>query len=1846
MEFNNNFFSFPPDFNSDNPYRILGLHEGATKREIKKAFNAIIKTYHQDRSHDKALTEKITDAKNRLLNPTSSDHDNLIVRPNAGALLYRFLTPSEVFKIKLKNWKYQGSFSDTIPFQKPPINNPEKSPFYTNVAHQAYYNLIYQDVPSLEQLLNLLSQNKIQPIQLPIIAEGLKQFLNSTKAYSPSSITPYRDNWSPFLKVRAEELNKISTQISAIDHELKKHPFIFTPPSQEEIDEALKLKAEIDAEYAVFPEKIFRTFKAILNQHTQLNSNTTTCHVINPTPDRLKKLGSIPIHQIKPIAKDRRDESTCKTCNKTLSLFQWMQKCTLCGHSSCSDCLQFRKFPEYQKPIRVCKSHGPSHYYQDWQNLIFDNPQQAGKLTKTYLLLLDVAGFANRQDFPSLAMNFIKAGSFDLAFQCYYSNGGDWLNLASVLCENKFYDKAWHALELMKTQSVSFTEEVLETLDPKEVSAYQVRDPRTKRLEDGSYQVYTRKKRISTRILNSSDWSAYAEKFSRSQPALALLCLRKAHCVDKDHLKESLKHYLAPLQQLILANAIQDPIQKDLLNCCLTEMLNEEKYASIRYEVLAFCYILENLTQEMWIQKINALEYSHVEPMLKLMDRNFKCDWKSITLKADRDHLRWPFLQNVTFEPWMDHLIKAALSPDNEVSVSYLLAQKPKEDFLERRDQYLRSGQWVKALICHRLKKDALSWPELAQKLQNNFPLASLLCHSLSEENIGNLGDRFFKEGKFLDALSCYLHQKDFSKISSQIKQLKKAEDRLIYQISLWKQTADPLEFKNLCQMLIAQKDLATLQKMMISALQENQKFDRFFCMQMLFQTNLSIAEKIGLLTEMTLFCGTKEVKEWHQSQLLAVQKTLEKMVLRAFMECSLKDLLNLCDLYNSLTWDMFDSILKEFTEDSTSGPYKSAFLFMQSLHFLHHPEGPQVWDAMQVLTKAMMNFSDEETLPFYVQLIKKIADLPPSSLMFQSGELAVLNFPNLSQFTGRLKGSSMIKLMELTEKTISQLTHKQSAMCYIDLQMALGADGSVGSCLSGSLELLKIMLHLKDPHKIYAYKKGIFELVHIAFSLAYFHLCPPTRLYTYKASIAILTTAFEKAKRINTEEQNLLTALHQEYERISKIMPLAFDLSSLFDTYYLNFINQKITSPYLKMMRDDPSQMHNPQWQYQIFSGIWQHWFDENEFDFKVERERTMKALLEEKGNSMSDVEALMKWPALIRDKDGWLAPEPLPLFLSEATFARVDGVSFNLETGEIAFTFTSSDDPMEQLFDMNDVRDILKGNITGAQFTLDQPDPDLLDHPFQEMRYAPEVLARTNYLATMLHADLLLKMLSMETEISAEPPFALRDIKSHLLNRLPEELKKKFEEYYETRHAHTAARAHRFWIQAGNLYFNKTRVGNIINYKFGECEMSVKKHLLKRDENGKLVDAPEDVEIEDVEYEKGNPKIPPDSTISGQKPRKKKTPETIFAELMTAEYTNLSKSFPELARLKELAKLQAIAQFAWEIDLSIKAHSSSIKIDDQAIHNLLNELRKAITYPTNAETLLDKHLKLNNVERHMLPSWQLQEEKRKMESLAKENDQKQVSELTTLLCQEFNVPPSYKSTLEMYVNIWLLSNQTDSLISLIKGYAESHKKQEVLNLYKINHTFSNTGMTFLKQPIGQDKCTWVPAAFKKNSGHRVYGGVNMNGTRVPCVPGGIGSTLPPRGPFVAIHQHRVVLHSNGTITGTNTRIDPVTGNPYQDLNPNTGTPYSNPSNYNALLIQGVVRDQWNAHKYNPTFSSYWQTGVGYTDTHHYTRHYHIDSVHFHKTNGYTTCLYNGESTVYKSGDKTHRCGAGCNHG
>lgn len=121
---------------------------------------------------------------------------------------------------------------------------------------------------------------------------------------------------------------------------------------------------------------------------------------------------------------------------------------------------------------------------------------------------------------------------------------------------------------------------------------------------------------------------------------------------------------------------------------------------------------------------------------------------------------------------------------------------------------------------------------------------------------------------------------------------------------------------------------------------------------------------------------------------------------------------------------------------------------------------------------------------------------------------------------------------------------------------------------------------------------------------------------------------------------------------------------------------------------------------------------------------------------------------PMIVRCEKGWMVPGKSDLNMGKMSFNSVDGLVVDIEQGTFKI-IVSTDENLEPLCDGQDIDEIVVKGLSHSVFSLDQADYELDYHPFQLMRFSPKRLENTRYLATLLAADYLLKMIATNTEV-----------------------------------------------------------------------------------------------------------------------------------------------------------------------------------------------------------------------------------------------------------------------------------------------------------------------------------------------------------------------------------------------------------------------------------------------------------------------------------------------------------------
>lgn len=1731
--------SFPDKVNY---YNVLKVSTTATLAEIKKARNKLALEMHGDKGGNDEVMKIINAAFNVLSQPElrkkydlEKDDDNDYNASILSGFLHVGRKLSEEWVEKINFWKNVDPSQDKTLFRNPnSVNGEVLKSPHPSSPLSDCQNLLRSAVPLVDQSLSLILPKEIWTWSFTKIKILKKEILNSSL-------------WSAQLPPEEQEPKPLN--INYNQHIQQVNALLNAPIYDFVIPDIRNITQTVLKHYSTVS-------KSILPSTDRHPAGTLVTLCPNP-PAMQGELGYIPTHTVNGNSVTlKTDAADCNDCKQPFGIFLWKSNCMLCGNVNCNDCLTVRKVPDYIEPVQVC--HGcdqdrSQSYKLNWTSPL-DNPAVRQTVTRKYLALLDELGYANQADFLNWADLFFEEGRYDLAIQCTYSGCGDWMALAFKMAEKQRFSEAKRCLHLIQNQSKQW-------------------------------------------------WIAQGDVLATHHPTLALLCYQRGGLNPQEYINKAIQFCNDQIaKKCLITAAKQSQNEQTLFTSAYEQAIKHNKY-----DLAIFCVIQANLPLNKWITIINEVDIQFIEPFIQSCNTIFRCNWNKICLKPDRDHFRWQFLGKPDFKLWLGYLEQLLKQDFGQYSIPYFRSKMRNENFIIHRDDYLASGDYSKMLLCHCLIHNQLAWKELAQKLRCKDESACLAAYLCDADPIEEIGDQVSTHKHFSLALRCYLQAGNSQKIKELLTKLSNKEDaqtRLLYQFVLWKNEPENSQLIiDICRLLLTNPANAkSIQNIVIACLKKMRLVDNLSFYKVLIQTGISDKELLGLLERISSLPLNSTDQAWYNQTLASFQTTFKTSLRLAIYHCSLKEVFSLIDLFHPFTVTTIQELLKELKVDRIErGPLKSVCLIVNSLSNLINPTSAKLLEAMNDLTEAMLGDPSEDSMNFYSKTMEKIsAYTMMDEWKLRGKEIENVTAPEKSEFKDRLRRTPNLKMIIRSEEAIEKFKPFDAAMSYIDLCMAIGhAPGLVGGFLSAALSLLKAMQESKNnPHDCFAYRKAIVELVTTAYTLGHARLCPATRLHALRSSIAILTAAFKQSPTISAHEQMVIEVLYEEADKLSQVAPIIMNrLLQIYDGIYLDCIYRGLMKNYLDNRRKSDS---NPIYQYYLLEGTFQGWLDEEQFSFEEERVNSMQALLQKENNTMDDVEQLMSWPAISRDSEGWLPPKPMPLKLvGQKKYARVNGIRFNIDTGEISLLLEESSDPMKSLFDDHDITDVMKLGVGGAQFTLDPPEPsDMPFHPFQKMLFAPECLEGTNYLATMLHADMLMKWLSQMIEVSGMAPFALRDAEEGLLKRLPNDLRKKFTDLRDNLPS-TAGKIHRFWIQAGDLPYFQTQKDNVITFTFGKGNMSVKKHRMVRDREGKLVDTEKDEETNSREAK--------------------------FAKLMTDEYENLGKYFPELARLEELVKLQALSTIAQDIYAKVQNMMAKINVSREEIGNCLSDIRSQIDYPkiNQVDTIVDQCIKGSGYSRSQISSNEITKLRNDIWSQCNKADNQRVQQIVTLLNQKF-----HNNYLENSVRYWLNTGNNYGLVTTLKESLEEYERSKIL---RICNTFKTYGIASeTKIASIQNKCSWVPAAYRITDHHRIYGGVNMNARLIPggAVERSMGiNSLPPRGGPLATGPNSKPYYVEGMgpygqLYGTMTGVDRVTGNTYRIVD-----------------VGSCIRDQYNQNYSRPNVTAFWGTYVGYTDVHHYTRHTN-GATHFHYTSGWTNCTNaQGTTTQYRSGDRSHRC-------
>lgn len=428
------------------------------------------------------------------------------------------------------------------------------------------------------------------------------------------------------------------------------------------------------------------------------------------------------------------------------------------------------------------------------------------------------------------------------------------------------------------------------------------------------------------------------------------------------------------------------------------------------------------------------------------------------------------------------------------------------------------------------------------------------------------------------------------------------------------------------------------------------------------------------------------------------------------------------------------------------------------------------------------------------------------------------------------------------------------------------------------------------DFDTLYALKCIILRLLEAAFLLSLRYLNPGMQLYVARLIVGIIRKIArmpESKRALKDGDSKFLQKVLKRLIKSSQLFPFWDPPAvSVSEAVTFNDITIKLHSSFmigLQHLKPSKRPITHADLKYQLHENDIRGILPlKNRSD---SRARAMEELLKSQGRSWKKVEQNMLSCLTSRDEQGWLKRSRY----LEIPQQYLNLTGFIIEKGRdgpsLKLLIVEADPANGEngLFSPKDISTIIQLDDlqTRISFSLDPPDHDLTKclHPFQQWKYT-ESLKDTEFLKTMFAADYLMKSFTVGSEVSSIPPFEQRPCKEGLTKDLPPSLQRAIRPLSE-RGSESIDCLGRFWIEAKEIGVSYEQNDSRIECHFGDMEMEVNYCSQYYQSDSTREDSDEDFDLSSVQ----------------------------FAKDMTKNYRDLEEYFPIFGRLRQLSKLQVVA-------------------------------------------------------------------------------------------------------------------------------------------------------------------------------------------------------------------------------------------------------------------------------------------------------------------------------------------------
>ncbi|XP_055347959.1 uncharacterized protein LOC129595073 [Paramacrobiotus metropolitanus] len=763
----------------------------------------------------------------------------------------------------------------------------------------------------------------------------------------------------------------------------------------------------------------------------------------------------------------------------------------------------------------------------------------------------------------------------------------------------------------------------------------------------------------------------------------------------------------------------------------------------------------------------------------------------------------------------------------------------------------------------------------------------------------------------------------------------------------------------------------------------------------------------------------------------------------------------------------------------------------------------------------------------------------------------SILNVPSTHMYDGYLEAGRALRAITRSEKYVAaqSVSDFEKAMLYLDLGMATVDWVVLVNCfLTAATYLVKEMKRSfslpanRTFATCYAIWRILPEILGTVVGITDLRAHPITSEHFLEKAVGLLILAAELTTQCPRHVRsgtsvNLVSDHHIAIAEICtrkilqscKIAPFA--QSSLLcgsDMLYLNLVHKQFLENYLEQQL-----LHNPQ---HTLCNLWRYHLLELSFKGegtggKFEQRRTdclLNAVEENKWN-VAQVEDTLQWDYLLRDDNGFLDSNRRWLDIPGDQIVSVDGVVVNFKDGTFSPIINlcpyDEDGYYGGVLGWKDFSEVFNLGIDATMFSLEAPDVEMPYHAYQEMKFYPARLEGSNFLATMFHADYLLKMFTTGFEVSAEAPFSFRTTYEGLLQNLPTHLQRILRPLSDRRRSAGSGRVHRFWIEAEKIEYSaeEDEEGETVTYRFHETWMRVKKRLLRYDKNGNAVDDENDQESDTEDDLQDS-----DEEATRSVPKKEKSAEFLYAQDFTEWYDEIADHFPVFARLREMLKLAAINVIMKSMVTQKRQQRANLRPNPDELRPDVQRIRRDILekYPRNTASEIQKvyndTLRANGVTDSEVGAAQRRQVQTEIQEKLQEIDEQMLVSIVTQMAAAFFCPSSPEFTRN--VTAWIDSSASDSSCRLAEARLLNQLASSIcasrlnavdkilagpraMGLDKIAAGMSDRTQAVSWSRPSPNYCTYVPAVYGMYDQATVYGGVNLQLNLKAVSEGGAGA-------------------------------------------------------------------------------------------------------------------------------------------